>query len=136
MGEYVSGECLCGQIEFSGESEIKRIANCHCTDCQKITGAAFATIIFVDESQIKIRGKLKVFEHHSDKGSKLTKYFCPNCGSQMFCKNLRRPGVIGLRAGSLDQKSLIKPEINVYIDSKIQSTPINEKLAVFNKMSS
>ena len=134
MRELLTGECLCGQIKFSGESEIKRIVNCHCTDCQKITGAAFATIIFVNEQKIKIDGDPKVFEHISDKGSKLKKYFCLNCGSQMFSKNSERPGLIGLRAGSLDQKNLVKPEVNVYISSMIKSTPINKNLTSFKNM--
>ena len=134
MSYLVSGKCLCGEIKFTGNTEVKRVANCHCKDCQQITGAAFATIIFVKEEEIEISGSPKVFFHHSDRGSKLEKRFCGNCGSPMFALNHTRPGILGLRAGALDQKELVKPVVNVYLDSKIKTTPLNEDLVSFQKM--
>jgi hypothetical protein len=134
LGKFVSGECLCGSIKYSGYAEIKRVANCHCSDCQKVTGAAFATIIFVSDDGIDVAGTPQIFRHCADSGSKLEKHFCENCGSQMFSFNSNRKGVIGLRAGTLNQKELIKPEVNVYLDSKIASTSLNGKLPSFAKM--
>ena len=134
MAQLLSGECLCGKIKFSGETEIKRVANCHCIDCQKTTGAAFATIVFVNDENIKIKGSPRKYSHKSDRGSKMDKHFCENCGSQMFTVNSSRPGIIGLRAGTLNQKHLIKPGVNVFTDSKIPSTKLNLDLPSYSKM--
>ena len=134
MAEFLSGTCLCGRIKFSGNTEIRRIANCHCTDCQKATGAAFATIIFVNESDIKIEGSPSIYGHISDRGSKMEKHFCSSCGSQMFALNSSRPGLVGLRAGSIDQKKLVRPEVNVYTDSKIPLTQVDPNIPSYSKM--
>ena len=134
MAVSLSGTCLCGEIKFSGKTEINRIANCHCLDCQKITGAPFATIVFVSEKEINIVGSTSVYKHRSDSGSKLEKHFCKKCGSQMFSFNSKRVGLIGLRAGSINEKKLVEPQVNVFLERKIPSTHINSSLPSYDRM--
>lgn len=130
----LSGKCLCGNITFSADTEIARIANCHCSDCRAATGAAYGTVLFVDEAALEISGVPKVFKHMADSGSNMEKHFCSNCGSQLFGKNSNRPNLISLRAGTVDQTDLIKPTVNVYLSSKIESTPVNSELKGFPEM--
>ena len=134
MMQKFSGKCLCCKIKFAGEADIQRVANCHCTDCQNVTGATYATLVSVAENIIKIDGTPKVYHHNSDRDSDIEKHFCENCGSQRFSYNLTRPGIIHLRAGVLEQKELIEPMINQYTDSKIPSTPLNPDLPAHSKM--
>lgn len=130
----LSGKCLCGNITFSADTDIKLMANCHCSDCRAATGAAYGTLLFVDEDALEIHGTPKVFKHKADSGSDMEKLFCPDCGSQMFGRNSKRPNTISIRAGVLDQKELVKPGVNVYLDSRIPSTPIDPDLKGFPKM--
>ena len=88
----------------------------------------------VDEDAIKITGTPKVFTHTADSGAVMEKHFCPDCGSQLFGRNSDRPNALSLRAGVLDQTSLVTPSINVYMESKIASTPIDPDLTGFPKM--
>ena len=83
---------------------------------------------------MEINGTPKVFKHKADSGSDMEKLFCPHCGSQMFGRNSKRPNTISIRAGVLDQKDLVKPGVNVYLDSRIPSTPIDPELKGFPKM--
>ena len=130
----LSGKCLCGNISFSADAEIKMMANCHCSDCRAATGAAYGTLLFVDEGAINISGAPKVFKHVADSGAKMEKLFCPDCGSQMFGRNSNRPNVMTIRAGVVDQTDLVKPSVNVFLDSKIASTPIDPALKGFPRM--
>jgi len=130
----LSGKCLCGNITFSADTDIKMMANCHCSDCRAATGAAYGTLLFIDEDALKIDGTPKAFKHRADSGSDMEKLFCPHCGSQMFGRNSKRPNTISIRAGVLDQKELVKPAVNVYLDSRIPSTPIDPELKGFPKM--
>jgi hypothetical protein len=130
----LSGKCLCGNIQFSGDAEIKLMANCHCSDCQAATGAAYGTLVFVDEDAITVTGSPKVFTHKADSGAAMEKLFCPDCGSQMFGRNSNRPNALSIRAGVLDQDELVKPAVNVFLGSKIDSTPIDPDLKGFEKM--
>ena len=130
----LSGKCLCGNITFSADTEIKLTANCHCTDCRAATGAAYGTLLFVDEDAFKVTGTPKTFRHKADSGADMEKNFCPDCGSQLFGRNSKRPNVISIRAGAVEQTELVKPAVNVFLDSKIESTPIDPELKGFAKM--
>lgn len=130
----ISGKCLCGNITFSADTDIKLMANCHCDDCRQATGAAFGTLLFVDESAVEINGSPKSYNHTADSGAAMQKLFCPDCGSQMFGKNSNREGMLSVRAGVVAEKDLIKPAVNVYVSSKILSTPVDPELKGFDKM--
>jgi len=130
----ITGKCLCGNVTFSADTDIKMMANCHCDDCRAATGAAFGTLLFVDEAAVEISGSPKVFSHTADSGAAMEKVFCSNCGSQMFGRNSNRQGMLTVRAGVVDQKELVKPGVNVYLSSKIPSTPVDPDLKGFEKM--
>ena len=130
----LSGKCICGKIRSAGEAKIQRVANYHCTNCQNVTGATYATLVSVAENMIKIDGPPRVYHHKSDRDSDMEKHFCDNCGSQMFSYNSTRPGIILLRAGVLEQKELVEPIMNQYTNSKIPSTPLNPDLPAHPKM--
>ncbi len=130
----LSGKCLCGNIAFTADTDIKMMANCHCSDCRAATGAAFGTLLFVDEAALEVKGAPKVFKHVADSGASMEKHFCPDCGSQLFGKNSNRPNTVSLRAGVIDQTDLVKPAVNVYLSSRIASTPIDPDIKGFAKM--
>lgn len=130
----ITGHCLCGNISFSADTDIKFMANCHCSDCRAATGAAYGTLLFVDADAVQIDGTPKVFTHKADSGADMEKLFCPDCGSQMFGRNSNRPNVLTVRAGVVDQTDLVKPGINVYLSSRIPSTPVDPELKGFDKM--
>ena len=56
----ITGECLCGLIKYEIMGKPSRVANCHCDDCRKVTGSAFATNIFFKEDEVNVTsGELK-----------------------------------------------------------------------------
>lgn len=130
----ITGSCLCGNVSYKGDCEVKMVINCHCTDCQQATGSSYGTMLFVAEDTVNITGTVSKFDHPADSGNTLTKIFCGDCGSQVAGKNSARAGMIGLRAGCLDQKGLVEPSFNIYTDSAIPSTPMNRELKMYAKM--
>ncbi len=133
MGK-ITGSCLCGSVSIAADTEIKMAMNCHCTDCQSVTGSVHGTMVFVEEAAVQVTGETSSFDHPADSGNTLTKIFCPKCGSQMMGKNSGRAGVLGLRAGIIDQKELIKPGANIYCDSAVPSTAMDPDLKAFPQM--
>ena len=130
----LSGKCLCGNISFTANTDIQNSYNCHCNDCRAASGAAYQTLLFIERSALEISGTPKVFTHAADSGSVMEKHFCPDCGSQMFGHNRSRPDRISIRAGVLDQSELVKPAANLYLSSKIESTPIDPDLEGYSGM--
>jgi len=132
----LSGQCLCGDVKYSAEGDIMMQGNCHCTDCRQSSGSAFATLVFMKEDEISITGELKTFDHVVDSGNTLTKHFCPKCGSQMFTGNKARANTLGIRAGTLDDDTEVKPQFNVYAGSKMGCTHLDPSIPAFDKMPS
>lgn len=130
----LSGACLCGDVTYKGEGDVKMVINCHCTDCQQATGSVHATMVFVAEEDVKFSGNKAQYDHPADSGNTLSKIFCGKCGSQVAGKNTGRAGVLGLRAGCLDQKDLVLPGANIYCDSAIPSTAMDPDLKKFPGM--
>ncbi|WP_026940799.1 GFA family protein [Hellea balneolensis] len=128
----LTGNCLCGAVRFEADGDIAMQGNCHCTDCQQVSGSPFATLVFMESDNVEVTGELKSFSHTVDSGNQLTKEFCTHCGSQMFAKG--RPGMIGLRAGSINEKEHIQPQFNVYAGSKLPCTLMDDDIPAFDKM--
>ena len=123
-----TGSCLCGSVNYKSNSDPLVIQNCHCDQCRKATGSVYLTNLFIKEENFEITGEVNNYTHLSDAGNNMTKYFCPNCGSQVFGKNSGRPGIITIRAGTVNEKDIIKPIRNLFLKSKVPSTPIDSNL--------
>lgn len=129
-----TGGCLCGRVTYTCEVESPLIMNCHCVDCRKAMGAVHATTMFVPEDRVRINGFPRTYNHGADSGSGMTKLFCENCGSQLFSRNTNRSGTLGVRAGSVDDISVIRPQMNIFTDSAVPTTPMDPKLPQHRKM--
>ena len=123
-----SGKCLCGRVTYKCHAEPTVIFNCHCDDCRRATGSVFGTNFFVPEDELEIFGEISSYSHHADSRNTMTKRFCANCGSLLFGNNSAKINVVSIRAGTVDQLDLIKPAMNIFMDSKVPSTSIDEKL--------
>ena len=135
MSEF-TGSCHCGEISYTFSGEPLRQVNCHCKNCQKTSGGPYLANIFVSEDNLFIKGSPKVYQHLADSGNQMTKKFCGNCGAQMFSLDSGRPGIVSIRGGTIDNLEIIQPTINIFVSSKIPSTPLNESLSTFEKMPS
>jgi len=131
----ITGGCLCGAIRYEIDGEPFRIANCHCDDCRKATGSAYATNLFFKEEQIKIlQGTPKKFEHLADSHNTMIKEFCSDCGSQVFGSGANRPGVKNIKVGSIDDARFVKPQVNLYTAHALSCSYIDDKIDNFQGM--
>ena len=92
-------------------------------------------LAFRDEVRNWLSGAMPAeIQAKADSGADLEKLFCPDCGSQMFARNSNRPNTLSIRAGVLDQTAEVKPTFNLFLDSKIESTPVDPDLDGFDRM--
>lgn len=123
-----TGGCLCGAIRYEVTGDPIRVVNCHCDDCRKATGAAFATNVFFKDEEIRVtQGTPKRYTHTADSGSSMNKEFCGDCGSQLFGFGSRGQGMKSLKAGSLDDPSGIKPMMDIYLARKLDGIPVSDE---------
>lgn len=115
MGERQGG-CLCGAIRYTIKSEPMVTALCHCTHCQRQSGSVFSTNLVVAEGDFEERGTTKTYRDVGDSGKPVYRHFCGDCGSPIYSKLDAMPGILAVKAGTLDDFSALKPAVEVYTD--------------------
>ena len=117
MNAKYSGRCLCGKISYSVDIEPVFTGNCHCKDCQRSSGSAFIPAMIFPEKDVVVSGEVKYFESQADGGNIHKRGFCPNCGSQLFARFSNMPGMLGIKAGTLNDSSNYVPKLDFYVRS-------------------
>ena len=129
-----TGGCHCGAIryEVSGEPVMARI--CHCDDCRRSGGSAFATNVFIKADDFKLtQGTPKTHKWQAASGNMRGKAFCGDCGTPVYVWNEARPGVYGVRIGTIDDASFVKPQMHLWVSRALASTNLNDELEKFEK---
>lgn len=117
MNAKYSGQCLCGEIRYAVNSEPVFTGNCHCKDCQRSSGSAFIPAMIFHEKNVTIAGEAKYYESRADSGNSHSRGFCPNCGSQLFARFSNMPGMLGIKAGTLNDAANYVPKLDFHVAS-------------------
>ena len=94
------GECLCGSVKFRIHQKITDIVMCHCSECRRVQGTAFATNGNVaDENFEWVCGQdnLTEFKENANK----SRFFCRTCGAPIMSKLQNKPNNVRIRLGSI-----------------------------------
>ena len=81
-----------------------------------------------------LTGEAKGYGRPAESGNLVTRLFCPTCGAALFSRNAAMPGMIFLRASSLDDLEIFKPQMHVYASRAASWDRPQEGLAAFEKM--
>ena len=115
---HVNGSCHCGKIEIKAKVKLSEVRACHCTDCQKMSGAPLRAIAVASANSVKIKGQPKEYIKIGDSGNQRIQAFCPNCGTQLFAADMNKT-LYNLRTGFLEQKNLLDPKTHVFTQSSM-----------------
>ena len=110
----VDGACHCGSIRFTATVDPNKVMVCHCTDCQRLTGAAFRVVVPAPIESFVLRGEPKRYVKVAESGAKRIQAFCPECGSPVFSMALENPTQVSLRIGSVNQRSRLSPSLQIW----------------------
>lgn len=116
MAEWTGG-CACGAIRFKCAGEPALMLKCHCRDCQRASGSAFAAIAVFPKIAVKLTVEPRYFEVTGNSGKPVERGFCSTCGSPVSVKLGMKPDIIGFQAASLDDPGRFKPAVEVYTAS-------------------
>jgi hypothetical protein len=110
--------CRCGAIALSLPGPTSLVAACHCTDCQRRTGAPFGAGAFYPAEAVTISGTPKEYVRAADSGGKVRSYFCTDCGSTVYWKADNLPAMIGVAVGAIADPNFPAPIKSVFEQSK------------------
>src|SRR5687767_10724619 len=106
--------CRCGQLRATCEGDPVRISVCHCLDCQKRSGSAFAVQARWPDDQVVVAGEYREWMQTADSGSRITCRFCPTCGSTVAYVIDTWPGVTAVAVGAFADPQFPAPKFSVW----------------------
>ena len=112
-----SGGCACGSVRYLCSGAPLAMINCHCRDCQRSSGAPFASGVLVRVSDVEVVGVPKTHIVRASSGREVTRSFCAECGSPLFARGEAATGVMSIRFPSLDDASGFKPMLDIWTAS-------------------
>ncbi|MBP0632901.1 GFA family protein [Cupriavidus sp. AcVe19-1a] len=114
------GGCLCGAVRYIIKGEPQATAVCHCRHCQRQSGSLFSFNLFVNEADYAQRGQTSIYEDRGDSGHPSYRHFCVRCGSPILTRVSMLPGVVLVKAGTLDGiESVQPPQTEIYTDRAV-----------------
>jgi hypothetical protein len=135
----LKGGCVCGAVRYEIVQEPLRVYACHCTDCQRFTGSAFAIGVVVPLEAFHVTGSATrlVPNGVTESGRRKSLSACPGCGIRLFGepREDRRTNsmVRAVLGGTLDDTSWLRPTIHVWTRSAQPWVILPKGSAVFER---
>ena len=110
------GGCLCGALRFRAEERPIETGYCHCTLCQRSTGApVLAWASFPVDAFAYTKGHSTSYES-SPRGHR---EFCNRCGTQIGYRQTDAATTIDVNVGCMDDPPQFPPENHIYAGDRI-----------------
>ena len=117
----IDGRCHCGAIAYEAETDPEKVAICHCTDCQTLSGSAFRTVVATHEGTFRLlSGDPKIYVKTAESGTPRQQAFCPNCGTPIYSTSVEgAPRIHFIRLGTVRQRRELVPQAQIWSRSAL-----------------
>ena len=113
----ITGGCRCGAVRYEIDVEPLFTRHCWCRDCQYIGAGAGTVNVFFPSDNVKFEGALADYVSTADSGNLMHRQFCAKCGTPVFTQSEKRRQYLGVRADTLDDPELGKPQMAIWTQS-------------------
>lgn len=132
MSDSFEGGCSCGAVRYRLTSPPMFTHCCHCLDCQKQTGGAFAINALIETERIEmLTGEPVIIEMPSPSGRGHEIHRCPKCQVALWSNYGRRPYLRFVRIATLDDPHAITPDVHIFTRSKVPWVRLPEGARAF-----
>jgi hypothetical protein len=123
MAAPYTGGCLCGTVRYRVTAEPLTLYACHCTDCQRRTGSAFALSMVVPRDAVLLeRGEPVAYSIAMSDGRIKTGRSCVACGNRLWGEPVKAPAIAIVQPGTLDDTSWVRPVAHIWTRSAMPGT--------------
>ena len=108
------GGCYCGAVRYVAEGEPLAKAQCHCRECQYISGGHPNVIIGMPKDGFRYtKGEPKKFTREGLETPR-TREFCGDCGTHLTTLSPNLPTGLFIKVGTMDEPDIYgKPDIAI-----------------------
>lgn len=113
----VEGGCLCGAVRFRLASPPREVWFCHCRQCRKAQGTAFAASVPVARGDFTLSSGGEQLRAYRATPAK-SRWFCGVCGSPLWSE-VDGAGTLRIRAGALDDDRGLVPMGHIFVEGRV-----------------
>ena len=127
----IKGHCECRRVSFEVDGEIDDFSHCHCSQCRRLHGAAFATFAGVQRNQFRyVSGKAdtKAYKSSGDH----VRVFCAECGSNILVELSDEPDAYYVSMSTIEGDPPCPPGYHIFVGSKASWYEINDDLKQYD----
>jgi hypothetical protein len=119
-GYPLEGGCTCRAVRYRMTTPPMFVHCCHCTWCQRETGASFALNAMVETDRVVVTsGEVEVVKTPSASGVGQKIARCPQCHIALWSNYGGAGDVVRfVRVGTLDEAWRISPDIHIFTSTK------------------
>jgi len=130
----MTGGCYCGALRYEADGEPMFKVQCHCRECQYITGGMPNVTMGMAEGGFRYtKGTPQTFKR-TDLDKPVTREFCGTCGAPMLSRAPNAPGAVLIKVGSLDAPAQFEtPQAVIFTCDKQPFHQVPEGVPSFDK---
>ncbi len=128
----VQGRCLCEKIQYEFNGNPCDVAYCHCSECRRTLGAAFAAYARIDSSKFEWKSGTELLSTYESSPT-VNGYFCSKCGSQLGVVVGEGINLNWISLGTVDGDPGVQPEAHIFVGSKATWHEITDDLPQFEE---
>ena len=129
---HPKGACSCGAVQYRLLSKPMFVHCCHCFDCQRQTGGAFAINALIETGQIELlAGTPAPVSMPTDSDRPHDIHRCPACQVAVWSDYGRRPSLRFVRVATLDDPHVIAPDVHIFTRSKVPWVRLPDDVRAF-----
>jgi hypothetical protein len=115
----MEGGCACGEVRYRLRWPPLFVNCCHCLNCQRQTGSAFVINALIESGGVESLGRQPERVPVPRSGAKRQQiYRCPVCEIAVWSTYTRK-NLLFVRAGTLDDPSVVEPDVHIFTRSKV-----------------
>lgn len=128
------GRCECGKVRYEISGKIIDLTHCHCSQCRRLHGAAFASFGGVHRNKFHyVSGEASLKIYSSSETT--ARFFCSNCGSNILVEYKPEPDILYVAMGTLDNNPECPKGYHQFVGSKASWYEIVDDLPRFDTWS-
>ena len=126
----LNGSCLCGTVRYRIDGVVDHASHCHCSQCRKAHGAAFASYGHVRYADFRVTTGAEAIASYQASPHAI-RTFCRRCGSNLQWRPTGNAEYFALALGTLDDDPAVRPERHIFVGSKAPWYTIEDDLPQF-----
>jgi len=125
------GGCECGDVRFRLLSKPIFVNCCHCRQCQKLSGSAFALNGMIEADRVEMARPDSAEAVHTDRGETR----CRRCKTLLWATHRDfADRILFVRLGTLEEAGRLPPQAHFFVRSKHPWIPVPKGIPSFETL--